>query len=306
MVDLRTSDDASVYRIDEHTAIVQTVDFIPPIVDDPYCYGAIAAANALSDVYAMGGKPLFALSIVAFPEKLLPVEVLKEIIRGATDKVAEAGISIIGGHSVEDTEPKFGLVVTGSIDPKKIITNSNSEPGDAIILTKPIGTGILATGLKRGLIDKETENKMIAVMAELNRKACEIMLKYPVNACTDVTGFGLLGHLKEMVKGGNISAEIYSGKVPVLPGILELITESVIPGGTLNNLESIKDIVEWDASVPEPYKIILADAQTSGGLLITLPGEFAEQFILDLQSNSVPDAAIIGKINSGKTAIFVK
>ena len=306
LVDLRTNDDASVYRMDKNTAIVQTIDFIPPIVDDPYWYGAIATANALSDIYAMGGKPLFALSIVAFPDKLLPVEVLKEIIHGATDKASEAGISIIGGHSVEDTEPKFGLVVTGSIDPKKIITNSNAKPGDAIILTKPLGTGILATGLKRGLIDKETENKMIAIMAELNRKACEIMLKYPVNACTDVTGFGLLGHLKEMVKGGGVIAEIYSGKVPVLPGVLELITGGVVPGGTLNNLDYVKVIVEWDPDIPDPTKIILTDAQTSGGLLITLPGEIAERFILDLQSNSVQYAAIIGKIKAGNPGIFIK
>jgi len=306
LVDLRTNDDAAVYRINADTAIVQTVDFIPPVVDDPYYYGAIAAANALSDIYAMGGKPLFALSIVAFPDKLLPMEVLNQIIRGATDKAAEAGISIIGGHSIEDTEPKFGLVVTGSIDPKKVITNSNAQPGDAIILTKPLGTGILSTGLKRGLIDRESENTMIAVMAELNRKACEIMLKYPVNACTDVTGFGLLGHLKEMVLGGGVIAEIHSGKVPVLPGILELVTGNIIPGGTLNNLEYVNDIVEWDRAVPEPFKIILADAQTSGGLLITLPYEFAEQFVLDLHSNSVQDAAIIGKINSGKPVIFVK
>ena len=306
MVDLRTNDDASVYRIDENTAIVQTVDFIPPIVDSPYYYGAIAAANALSDIYAMGGKPLFVLSIVAFPEKLLPLEVLKEIIRGATDKVAEAGISIIGGHSVEDTEPKFGLVVTGSIHPKKVITNSNAHPDDAIILTKPLGTGILATGLKRELIDKETESKMIAVMAGLNRKACEIMSEFPVNACTDITGFGLLGHLKEMVTGSRVCAEIYSGKVRVIPGVLELITGGIIPGGTLNNLDYIKDIVEWDAAMPDPYKLILADAQTSGGLLITLPEEMADSLINDLWTNSIQDAVIIGKIKVGNPGIIVK
>jgi cysteine desulfurase len=305
MVDHRSNDDAAVYRIDEHTAIVQTVDFIPPIVDDPYSYGAIAAANALSDVYAMGGKPLFALSIVAFPDKILPVEVLKEIIRGATDKASEAGISIIGGHSIEDTELKFGLVVTGSIDPQKIITNSNAKPGDAIILTKPLGTGILATGLKRGLIDKETESKMIAVMAELNRKACEIMSEFPVNACTDVTGFGLLGHLKEMVTGSRVGAEIYSEKVSIIPGVLELITGGIIPGGTLNNLDYIKEVVEWVPAVPEPYKFILADAQTSGGLLITLPEEMAGPLIHDLWTNSISDAAIIGKISKGNPRIFV-
>jgi cysteine desulfurase len=305
LVDLRTSDDASVYRIDENTAIVQTVDFIPPVVDDPYHYGTIAAANALSDIYAMGGKPLFALSIVAFPDKLLPAEVLQEIIRGATDKAAEAGISIIGGHSTEDTEPKFGLVVTGSIHPGKILTNSNAKPGDSIILTKPLGTGILATGLKRGLIDKETENILISVMSALNRVTSEVMSDFPVNACTDVTGFGLLGHLKEMVTGGSVSAEIFTSRIPVLPGVLELITGNIIPGGTLNNLDYAGDIVEWDPAVPYTDKIILADAQTSGGLLITLPDTLAEQFINDLRSNSITDASIIGKIKAGKPRIVV-
>ena len=298
LVDLRTNDDASVYSIDEHTAIVQTVDFIPPIVDDPFKYGAIAAANALSDIYAMGGKPLFALCIVAFPDKLLPIEVLKEIIRGATDKAAEAGINIIGGHSVEDTEPKFGLVVTGSIDPRRIITNSNAKPGDTIILTKPLGTGILATGLKRGLIDKETENRMITIMAELNRKACEIMLRFPVNACTDVTGFGLLGHLKEMVEGSNVIAEIYAGKIPVLPGVLELLAGNIVPGGTRNNLDHVSDIVEWNPAISEMEKLILADAQTSGGLLISIPSDLSDDFLEELRVNGISKAFIIGRFTS--------
>jgi cysteine desulfurase NifS/selenium donor protein len=305
LVDLRTNDDASVYRIDEPTAIVQTIDFIPPVVDDPYNYGAIASANALSDIYAMGGKPLFALSIVAFPDKLLPSEVLKEIIRGATDKAAEAGISIIGGHSVEDTEPKFGLVVTGSIDPTRIITNSNAKPGDTIILTKPLGTGILATGLKRGLIDKETENRMITIMAELNRKACEIMLRFPVNACTDVTGFGLLGHLKEMVVESNVSAEIFNDKVPVLTGVMELLTGNIVPGGTRNNLDHVSDIVEWNSAISEMEKLILADAQTSGGLLISIPSELSDGFLEELKVNGISKASIIGRFTGEGKKILV-
>jgi cysteine desulfurase len=305
LVDLRTSDDAAVYRISENMAIVQTVDFIPPIVDDPYSYGAIAAANALSDIYAMGGKPLFALSIIAFPGKLLPVEVLKEIIKGATDKTAEAEISIIGGHSIEDTEPKFGLVVTGSIDPEKILTNSGARPGDVIVLTKPLGTGILSTGMKKGLTDHNSDNKMIAVMCELNKTSCEVMTRFPVSACTDVTGFGLLGHLREMVKGAGVRAEIWSGKVPGLPGVTELIAAGIIPGGTLNNLDYVKDVIEWAADVPDPDKFILADAQTSGGLMIMLPEEFAGQFIRELRSNGVQDVVIIGKIMEGAPSIVV-
>jgi cysteine desulfurase len=305
LADQRTSDDASVYKIDENTAIVQTVDFIPPIVNDPYSYGAIAAANALSDIYAMGGKPLFALSIVAFPEKLLPLEVLKEIIRGATDKVSEAGINIIGGHSVEDTEPKFGLVVTGNINPQRIITNSNAKPGDSIILTKPLGTGILSTGIKRGLVDTASENCLIEVMSSLNRVASETMLKYPVNACTDVTGFGLLGHLKEMVMGSGIFAEVFNGKIPVLAGVKELVTGNIVPGGTRNNLDYVNEFVEWDSGISEMDKLIFADAQTSGGLMISLPSDDSERFLNELQVNGVSNAAIIGRFTSEGKKILV-
>lgn len=306
LVDLRTSDDAAVYRISEKEAIVQTVDFIPPIVDDPYSYGAISAANALSDIYAMGAKPLFALSIVAFPDKLLPLDVLKEIIKGATDKVSEAGISIIGGHSVEDTEPKFGLVVTGIVDPQRIITNSAPRPGDAIVLTKAIGTGILSTGLKRGLIDSETGKALISVMSQLNRTACETMMRFDVNACTDVTGFGLLGHLKEMVTGGGVMAELFALQVPVLPGVSELVTGGVIPGGTKNNLDFVGNIVTWDPAVPETMKYILADAQTSGGLLISLPQEEADQLVSELKKASDQDTVIIGRIVEGNPGITVR
>jgi cysteine desulfurase len=305
LVDLRTSDDAAVYKIGDRTAIVQTVDFIPPIVDDPYNYGAIAAANALSDIYAMGARPLFALSIVAFPMKILDRNVLKEILRGANEKVAEAGISIIGGHSVEDTEPKFGLVVTGEVDPGKIIANSTALPGDAIILTKPLGTGILSTGLKKGMTNSKTEDMLIAVMSELNRKSCEIMLKYPVTACTDVTGFGLLGHLKEMVEGSHASAEVYAEKVPVMEGVIDLIAAGVVPGGTFSNLAFVSKIVNWEDKIPESTKYILADAQTSGGLLISLPGNYAQQLIDELKGAGVINATIIGKVLEGNPSILI-
>jgi cysteine desulfurase NifS/selenium donor protein len=300
LVGLKNPDDAAVYRIDDRTAIVQTVDFFTPIVDDPYDFGAIAAANALSDIYAMGAKPLFALSIVGFPEKLLPPEVLQQILRGATDKVSEAGISIIGGHTIEDTEPKFGLVVTGSIDPGKILTNSSAKPGDAIILTKPVGTGILSTGIKRGLVDRETEKRMIAVMTQLNNKTAKIMTAFPVSACTDVTGFGLLGHLKEMIRGRHIGAEVDHKKVPVLPMTWELAAMNMIPGGTRNNLQFVEDIIEWDENVPELAKMILADAQTSGGLMITLPAKEANKFIEQCRLAGISDAAVIGNIKKGE------
>jgi selenium donor protein len=305
LVGLKDPDDAAVYRIDDRTAIVQTVDFFTPVVDDPYDFGAVAAANALSDIYAMGGKPLFALSIVAFPEKLLPPEVLQQILLGASDKVSEAGISIIGGHTIEDTEPKFGLVVTGIIDPGKILTNSSAKPGDAIILTKPIGTGILSTGIKRGILDRETEKRMIAVMAQLNDKAAEVMRSFPVSACTDVTGFGLLGHLKEMIRGSNTGAEIDHKKVPVLPGTWELAAMNMIPGGTLNNLQFVEDIVDWDETVPELGRLIMADAQTSGGLLITLPSGKAENFIEKCRLAGTGDAVVIGRITeSGRIKVL--
>jgi selenium donor protein len=300
LVGLKDPDDAAVYQIDDRTAIVQTVDFFTPIVDDPYDFGAVAAANALSDIYAMGGKPLFALSIVGFPEKLLPPEVLRQILLGATDKVSEAGISIIGGHTIEDTEPKFGLVVTGTIDPGKILTNSSAKPGDAIILTKPVGTGILSTGIKLGLVDRETEKRTIAVMTQLNDKAAEVMTAFPISACTDVTGFGLLGHLKEMIRGSHTGADIDYKKVPVLPMTWELAAMNMIPGGTRNNLQFVEDIVDWDEGVPELAKVILADAQTSGGLLITLPKAKADMFIAKCRLNGIRDAVVIGSIKKGE------
>jgi cysteine desulfurase len=300
LVGLKDPDDGAVYRIDDRVTIVQTVDFFTPVVDDPYDFGAVAAANALSDIYAMGGKPLFALSIVCFPEKLLPPEVLQQILLGATDKVSEAGISIIGGHTIEDTEPKFGLVVTGTIDPGKILTNSSAKSGDAIILTKPVGTGILSTGIKRGLVDRETEKHMIAVMTKLNDKAADVMTAFPVSACTDVTGFGLLGHLKEMVRGSQTGAEVDYKKVPVLPMTWELAAMNMIPGGTRNNLQFVEDLVDWDEDVPELAKMILTDAQTSGGLLITLPAALADKFIAQCRLAGISDAVVIGRIKKGK------
>ncbi len=281
------------------------MDFIPPVVDDPYMYGAIAAANALSDVYAMGGKPLFALSIVGFPDRKLPLEVLQQILSGANDKVAEAGIQVIGGHSIEDSEPKFGLVVTGRIHPDKILRNSTARPGDALILTKPIGTGIITTAIKRGLADEKTVDNVMRSMAELNRIPAEMMARFEINACTDVTGFGLLGHLKEMVCGAGVKALIIAGSVPVFDAAWEYAAAGCIPGGTKNNLDYVKDFVKWNEATPALMKFILADAQTSGGLLISLPVHYANELTARLHEAGITDAAIIGKIATGKPGIIV-
>jgi selenium donor protein len=285
---------------------VQTVDFFTPVVDDPYYFGAIAAANALSDIYAMGARPLFALNIVGFPDNRLPMQVLKDILRGAADKAAEAGISILGGHTVEDTEPKFGMVVTGVVHPDKVITNSGAKPGDALILTKPIGTGIIATAVKRGLADEKTAHAAREVMAQLNARAAKAMENFDVNACTDVTGFGLLGHLKEMVEGSKVTAEIFANLVPQIAGAYELAVAGAIPGGTKNNMDFVSKVVSWDNDVPELMKIMLCDAQTSGGLLVSLPDDAAQAYIQKLRDDHQITGVKIGRIIRGeKPSIMV-
>lgn len=307
LVGTETADDAAVYRFDEHTAIVQTVDFFTPIVDDPYHFGAIAAANAFSDIYAMGGKPLFALNIVGFPSNRLPMEILKRILQGAQDKAKEAGVNIIGGHTVDDTEPKYGMAVTGIIDPKRILTNSNAQPGDAIILTKPIGVGIIATAIKRGLTDEKTMNRAIAIMSALNRRAAEVLNQFPVNACTDVTGFGLLGHLKEMSRASRVNAVISLDSVPSIGEAWDFATGNVVPGGTLNNMDYVADIVEWSEGISRTARIILCDAQTSGGLLIAIPPKYTDNLLRELRNNGVIDAACIGSFTEkGEGRIAVR
>jgi len=298
LVGLAASDDAAVYKINDKTTIVQTVDFFTPIVDDPYYFGAIAAANALSDVYAMGARPLFALNIVGFPDSRLPIQVLKDILRGASDKATEAGISILGGHTVEDTEPKFGMVVTGTVHPDKIISNAGAQPGDLLVLTKPIGTGIISTAVKRGLASSEITSAARDLMASLNAGAADAMQQFDVNTCTDVTGFGLLGHLKEMVEGSRVKAEVISQKVPQIDGVWELAVAGAIPGGTKNNLDYIKDVVRWADHIPETMKLLLCDAQTSGGLLVSIPEEEAADYIHLLLTEHQISGHIIGKITA--------
>ncbi len=298
MVGVETSDDAAVYRLDENNAIVQTVDFFTPIVDDPYWFGAISAANSLSDIYAMGAKPLFALSVVGFPSNRLPLSVLKEILRGAQEKAAEAGIAIVGGHTVDDTEPKYGLAVTGIVHPDRVLRNSTAKPGDVLILTKPIGLGIITTGIKRGLVDEEVAEEARELMAELNRAAAEAMTGLGVSACTDITGFGLLGHLREMAAGSKVDIELNATSVPMLQKAKALAGANVVPGGTLDNLAYVKPYVEFDDDISEVDRILLADAQTSGGLLISIPEERADSLMKELAKRGVNRAAIIGRVVS--------
>jgi cysteine desulfurase NifS/selenium donor protein len=300
------ADDAAVYKINDETAIVQTVDFFTPVVDDPYYFGAIAAANALSDVYAMGAKPLFALNIVGFPDNRLPMQVLKDILKGASDKAAEAGISILGGHTVEDTEPKFGMVVTGAVHPDKVLSNEKAKPGDVLILTKPIGTGIVSTAVKNGLADRKTADKARDIMAALNAKAAEVMQNFDVSTCTDVTGFGLIGHLKEIVEASKVGAEIYADKVPLIEGVYDLALAGSIPGGTKNNLDFVSKITTWSDDVSELMQLIICDAQTSGGLLIAIPEEKYSGLLEALKNEGIEDAAVVGKITDGKRIMVIQ
>jgi len=294
LVGTDSADDAAVFLIDENTAVVQTVDFFTPIVDDPYFFGAIAATNSLSDIYAMGATPLFALNVVGFPSNRLPMNVLERILSGALDKAKEAGISIIGGHTIEDTEPKYGLAVTGIVHPQKLWKNIGARPGDAIVLTKPIGLGIISTAIKRGLAEKETIDRAIQVMSTLNRAAADVARKFDVHACTDVTGFGLLGHLLEMTRGSKVDARIHHRNVPIIDEAWDFVHAGAVPGGTRSNLEYISEYVQWDPDVSEPAQTLLADAQTSGGLLFAVPPNQIDAFMTDL-SEKVPESTVIGQ-----------
>ncbi|WP_106495126.1 selenide, water dikinase SelD [Lentibacillus sp. Marseille-P4043] len=299
LVGLDTSDDAGVYKLNDDTALVQTVDFFTPIVDDPYSFGQVAAANAISDVYAMGGTPITALNIVAFPISSLDKSILAEILRGAGDKLAEAGVALVGGHSIDDKEPKFGLAVTGTVHPDKVRTNTGAKPGDKLILTKPIGVGIYSTSIKNDLLNEEEVNRVTEVMTTLNKTASETMGAYDVHACTDVTGFGLLGHASEMAQGSNVEIQINAEQVPILPRVKELAESGAVPGGTKNNFDHVKDIVTFSETMDQIDKWILCDAVTSGGLFISVANEDADSLLTDLQGKGV-EAEIIGEIVEGK------
>lgn len=273
-----TSDDAGVYQLTDSLAIIQTIDYFTPIVDDPYMFGQIAAANALSDVYAMGGTPKTALNIVGYPVKKLGAEILSEILKGASDKVVEAGALTIGGHSIDDQEPKFGLSVTGIVEPNKIWKNIGAKPGDALVLTKPIGVGIMTTGIKRAVVTKEQEETVTQLMAELNKQACERLKDFTPHAVTDVTGFGLLGHASEMARGSDVSFEIDIERVPVLNGTYELAEQGIVPGGSKSNHKWLEKDIAYGTDISIQQQLVLCDAITSGGLLIALPLEDAEKY----------------------------
>jgi selenium donor protein len=292
LVDASTNDDAAVYQVSDDLAVVQTVDFFTPIIDDAYAFGAISAANSLSDIYAMGARPIFALNIVGFPSNRLPLAVLEEILRGAQDKAAEAGIAVLGGHTVDDNEPKFGMAVTGLVKPENVIRNSTARPGDALVLTKPLGLGILTTALKQGLVDQAIESKLIAIMAALNKAAAESMAAFDVHACTNVTGFGLLGHLHEMTTGAGVDAKIDFNSVPILPEARRMAQMDVVPGGTLNNLDYVSPFVDFDEHLSRVDRVLLADAQTSGGLLISLPDDQAGALLEELRGKDIRAAKV--------------
>ena len=294
LISASNRDDAAVYRISDTLAVVQTLDFFTPIVDDPYQFGAIAAANAMSDIYAMGARPVFALNIAAFPVNRLPLSVLEDIMRGASDKAAEAGMSILGGHSIEDNEPKFGMAVTGLIDPEKLISNANARSGDALVLTKPIGTGIISTASKQGLAGPEIMEVAIAVMIALNKTAAEQMAKFDVHACTDITGFGLLGHLHEMAQASAVDVTVYYDEVPLIEGVADLVLAGSVPGGTLANVAYAESYTDF-STASSGEKALLCDAQTSGGLLISLAPHEAQKLVQILNENGV-SSAIIGEI----------
>jgi len=295
---LNEPDDAGVYQITDDIALIQTVDFFTPIVDDPYWFGQIAAANALSDVYAMGGVPKTAMNLVAFPVKDMELSVLRRILEGGLDKLAEAGVSLVGGHSVEDKELKYGLSVTGLIHPDKILSKKGFEPGDKIILTKPLGTGIINTAVKGGLASNAIIERVTKMMAMLNRDAAEVMRAFRVHACTDVTGFGLLGHLCEMVVDSGFGIRLYNGKIPVYPEAREYAVMGLVPAGTYNNKAFRESFVEYDTGIDDITGDILFDAQTSGGLLIIVHPDDADRLVAALLDRGVTDAAIIGEVVS--------
>jgi selenide,water dikinase len=301
IIGLDGHDDAAVVRLDDGKLLVQTVDFFTPIVDDPYQFGQIAAANSLSDIYAMGAKPIFALNIVGFPINDLPNEMLTTILQGGADKAKEAGIPTVGGHSVDDKEPKYGLVVTGEIEEKNIVTNKSATPGDVLVLTKPLGTGIIATAIKKGVVKNDVIRTAVESMSALNELASKIMVELGVKTATDVSGFGLLGHLNEICEASKVSAEIKYNDLPLLPGVNKLASDGIIPGGTKRNLSFATSFTYFHDQLTKIQQLISADAQTSGGLLISLPPDSAKMFIKNFNERSPIKAQKIGNIIKQKT-----
>jgi selenide, water dikinase len=295
-----TADDAAVYRLSDDLALILTTDFFTPIVDRPYDFGAVAAANALSDVYAMAGVPLAALSLVGFPSGALPPEVLAEILRGAIDKANEAGIAIVGGHTIQTEEPIFGLAVVGRVDPRAVITNAGARAGDLLILTKPLGLGIITTAAKQDKDDSGAIAEAIAVMSQLNRDASRVFAQAGAHALTDVTGFGLLGHLRNLAAASGVSAVVWNARVPILPQARDYVRQGIAPGGTHANRRFLSNWVSYDDGITEFDQLLLCDAQTSGGLLAALPGDQAEKAIEELRSLGMASTAEIGTVVAGE------
>ena len=305
LVGFEHGDDAAVYRLDDRVALVLTVDFFAPIVDDPFTYGAIAAANSMSDVYAVGGRPITALNIAAFPRSL-PPDVAPEILRGGAAKVAEAGAIIVGGHTVDDVEPKYGLSVVGIVEPGRQVQNSTAKPGDVLVLTKPIGTGVVTTALKNGRVDDDVLEAAVDSMLRLNRGPAEAMMSAGANAATDVTGFGIVGHLMTMMKASGTTGRLRRSALPILPGVLEHLSDGLAPGGTHRNIESSAGSVEWDDGITEIDRLLMCDPQTSGGLLISLRSDAVDGLLADLRDRGV-SGTVVGKVaNFNGNAVEVR
>lgn len=307
LVGSSTSDDAAVYRLTDEQALVQTLDFFTPIVDDPYLYGQIAAANSLSDVYAMGGRPITAMNVVGMPVDVIGLDVIQEIMRGGADKVKEAECALAGGHSIKNPEPIYGLSVTGLVDPRRMITNAGAEPGDVLVLTKPLGTGILTTGIKRGVVDGPIIDQAVALMSRLNTPGTRLAAEGLVKCATDVTGFGLLGHLVSLARASGIRAVIESEKVPAIdPQIIRLIEEDCVPGGTKQNLKTAEKDTTFAAEVADSAKYLLADAQTSGGLLCCVAEENLERVLAVCDEEETLSKAVIGRIEEAADGSLVE
>lgn len=288
-------DDAGVYQLTDELALVQTVDFFTPMVDDPYLFGQIAAANALSDVYAMGGKPLTAMNIAAFPINTMDLGIFRDILQGGAAKLKEARTLLVGGHTIEDQEPKYGLSVTGIVHPQKILTNRGGKPGDSLILTKPLGTGIISTAIKGEMADRQSIDEAVKSMATLNNKAAEVITKIGVHACTDVTGFGLLGHLYEMLTP-DIGFEIIWPQVPLLTGVKDYASWGLVPAGARRNLQYLQDIVQREDGISDIAMDILSDPQTSGGLLVAVAADKEQQLLTALHDQGIVSAQVVGYV----------
>ncbi len=283
--------------LNENTGLIQTVDYITPVVDDPYQFGMIAAANALSDIYAMGGKPIMALNLIGFPNQSLPLSIMEDILKGGADKALEAGVTIVGGHSITDHAPKYGMTVTGFVNIANMITKQGAKPGDSLILTKPLGIGIVTTGIDHKMVSEDLVRYITSIMTTLNKRASEIMQEVGVNACTDITGFGLLGHLREILIASGVGAIITASKVPMIPETMELAQAGAVAKGAHNNFRYLQDTVKWDPSLSKEVKLILCDPQTSGGLLIAVSPEKKDRLISQFQKEpEVLVAVEIGQV----------